>query len=111
MPSFTYGEMVTVVSRALTGQDDYGNDVYGTTETPYYNVPAWPTGSSEKDQAADLVITGVTVLLPAGTVVTPTDRVLVYGNTYEVDGEPAQFSSPFTNTGIGVETRLKRVTG
>lgn len=110
--SFPYGTTVTLVRRVLLpAKDAYGNDQWSTTQTPLTGCAVWPTGSVERQQGQDVVTTGLTALLPAGTVVAATDKVTVAGLDYEVDGDPARFTDPFSNFDPGVEVRLKRVTG
>lgn len=111
MTTFAYGDTVTIVSRALTGQDEFGNDVYSETSVDVPRVPVWPRASSENVQGEDQVIIGLAALLPAGTDVAAIDAVIVAGARYEIDGEPARFRSPFTNLNPGVQVNLTRVTG
>jgi hypothetical protein len=92
-------------------RDVYGNDQLTTTNITVTGCVVWPRGSSEKTGNHDLVSTGITVLMPTGTVVKSTDRVQVAGVIYDVDGEPAEWRSPFTNLHSGVQVDLVRVTG
>lgn len=110
-PTFTFGESVTLHTRGVTGQDGDGNDVYGDTATTLTNIPVWPRASSELTQGEDLLITGLSALLPADTSVRGIDKVTVYGDSYEVDGEPGRYMSPFTGLEPGVLVNLTRVTG
>lgn len=109
--TFPFGESVTLHTRGVTGQDSDGNDVYGDTPTTLVNVPVWPRNASELVQGEDMLITGLSALLPPGTDVTGIDRVTVYGDPYEVDGEPGHYKSPFTATNPGVLVNLTRITG
>lgn len=109
--SFPDAEDVTLVSRAVSGQDSYGNDVYGEMQTVIPGCPVWPRSSSENVQGGDLTVVGVATLLPSGTDVAAVDAVLIGGLRYEVDGEPAHYRSPFTNLDPGVLLNLRRVTG
>lgn len=108
--TFPLGAQITLVTRAKSGTDSYGNDVYGETTTTVVGAFA-PGGSSELIQGQDTVITQPTVYLPAGTDVTSVDEVEVNGLRYLVDGEPNAWVSPFTGWAPGVEVRLERVTG
>ena len=100
-------------------QDDYGNDVATLTSVPVPGCVVWPSdansgGSNEQNQARDTVITGLTVLAPAGTVVAATDQMSVpgYGEPFDVVGLPASWGpSPLTGTHAGVQVSLRRVTG
>jgi len=102
---------VTLLSRVRSGTDTYGNDVWTTTETVVDGCIVWPRTSSELVQGQDMVIVGLTLLAPAGTTIQPTDQVKVAGVTYEVDGQPGDWTSPFTSWDAGVQVALTRVTG
>jgi hypothetical protein len=106
-----FGQTVTLQSRAVSGKDDYGNTTYTTTSTVLHNVPIWPAGSTELLQGQDILTDTLVALFPHGTVVSPTDRVLAYGRTYEVTGSPFDWVSPWTSTKAGVQVNLKVVTG
>lgn len=110
MVTFPFGVNVTVVSRAVSGTDSLGNDVFTLTKTVVLGAFA-PGGSTELVQGQDIVITQPVAYLPPGTVVGPSDAVQVAGTTYEVDGSPNAWLSPFTGWQPGVEVRLKAVTG
>jgi len=111
-----FTQQVTLVTRTVSGQDAYGNDVFTETSTVVDGCVVWPrdgngTSGNEQVQGKDMVIVGLSLLLPAGTVVTATDRIVVNGLSYEVTGEPGHFSSPFTGLDPGVLVGLTRVTG
>lgn len=106
-----FGETVVLKTRSITGQDADGNDVYGTTTTTLEGVPVWPRNSSELVQGQDTLIVGLSALLPPGTNPAAIDAVTVYGQDYEIDGEPGRYRSPFTNTDPGVLVNLTRIAG
>lgn len=72
------------------------------TETPTPSAPY---------MAVDIL----TAILPYGDPVKRTDRVKVltgpYAGTYEVDGRPAHWRTPWGGWEAGCEVRLKEVTG
>jgi len=110
-----FTQQVTLVTRTVSGQDAYGNDVFTETSTAVDGV-VWPrdgngTSGNEQLQGRDTVIVGLSLLLPPGTDVTAVDRVDVGGLSYEVTGEPGHFFSPFTGSDPGVLVGLTRVTG
>ncbi len=109
--TFPAGETLTILRRTKIGVDGYGNDKYGTTETPVPGCAVWPAGPSANNDARDTVFTGYTAVLPPDTQIAPTDKVRWGGAVYEVDGEPGTFRSPFTGSGGHVQVQLKRVTG
>jgi hypothetical protein len=109
---FAAGETVSLLRRAVTGQDADGVDIYGTTTVTITNCVTYPRQSSEAVYGRDTVIVGRTLIAPYGTVINPVDRfTLADGLTYEVDGVAGVWSSPFTGYQAGVEVALKRVTG
>lgn len=117
MTAFPFGETVTQVRRVLSGElDSDGNDVYSDAPAVLENVGVAPrdangSGGNEQTQGRDTVIIGLTLFLPAGTVVSATDRFMVRGNVYEVEGQPEDLHSPFTGWNPGLPVAVKRVTG
>jgi hypothetical protein len=114
---FGFGETVTLLKLAITGQDDYGNDILTKTPSVIAGCPTWPRSAgnqmftSEHVQAQDIVIVGLTIVFPPGTDVHFTDQVIVRGDLYEIDGEPGIHTSPLTGFAAGVEIALKRFMG
>ena len=108
---FPGGQTVSVVTRTRAGEDQDGNDQFTLTSQSVSNVPVWPRTSVELVQGQDLVTTGLTALMPPCVDVSAIDKVVVYGETYEVDGDPRRYASPFTGLNPGVEIDLKKVTG
>lgn len=114
-----FTSVVTLLSRSVTGQDSYGNDVYAAvaTDVPAIIMPrtsgrATGAGSTEATKAAaDVVTTGLTVILLPGTAVKAVDQFKVSGAVYDVDGDPADWTSPLTGTPAGVQVELVKVTG
>lgn len=104
---------VTLVTRAVTGQDGDGNDVRAETTVVTAGVFA-PGGSVERADGGDQVVTQPTVSLPTGSVLDAVDAILVNGVRYQVDGDPARWpANPFTGwtPDYSVEVRLRKVTG
>lgn len=113
---FAFGETVTLHTRTVVGQDEYGNDVYGETSTPVSGVAVWPriaaaASGTEQVQAQDQIVSGLWVLFPPEHDVTGVDAMTVRGLRYEADGEPGRYASPLTGTDVGYQVALKRVTG
>lgn len=112
-----YAWTLTLLRTAVTGQDDYGNDVLGVVEVDVPGCAVWPrdsngSGGNEITGARDTVVIGYAAILPFGTDVKATDRFRYLGNVYEVDGEPGVWGpSPLTGNVAGVQVALKRVTG
>ena len=107
-----FGETVTLVRRSITSRDADGNDRPGTTEVIVFGVGWDPGTSTELVQGQDQVVRQSRFFLPAGTVVAPLDAIRrASGLTYEVVGEPGDYSSPITGWTPGVVVNVKRVTG
>lgn len=111
MPNFPYGVTVTVVSRTLTGKDDYGNDVYedATFDVPFCSVQ--PGGTNETTQFTDQLSSEIVAYLPYGTDVEFLSALIVNGITYEVQGKPNVWESPFSGNTAPVEVRATKVSG
>lgn len=117
MHELTQGDTVTIIRPGPATQDAYGNDVPGTpTEIPVTGCGIAPrdgTGSASNEliDARDTVISGLTLYAPYGTDIRATDKVLVGGQLYEVEGLPGSFRSPFTGSTGPVVASLELVTG
>lgn len=111
-PTFPYGEDVAIARREVVGVDQYGNDVRELVTTTIPGAVVWPRTSVEYTDARDTVITGMTLLLPPGVTVEPTDRIIVRDEQYEVTAMPFNWAqNPWTNSRAGVQVELQRVTG
>lgn len=69
------------------------------------------TSTEPLERGRDAVLTQPTVYAPAGSDVLAGDRLVVRGRTWEVDGDPGDFRSPFTGWHPGVAIALKAVSG
>ena len=107
------GETVTILRAGEPTQDRYGNDipgedvpedVDGVAVAPRYDAEARQNGRTG-------VIVGFTLLLPPGTNLDAVDRIVVRGKLHEIEGEPGDWTNPFTNTDRGVEAATRRVEG
>lgn len=108
------GETVTVLTPGET-TDGHGNPVpdWADAEDTDVEGAAVAPEKVEEDRTAGRqgVVVKRTVYLPPGSVVAATDRLVVRGDTYNVDGEPGPWVSPFGGTLGGVEVSLRRVVG
>lgn len=110
-PSDQHGQTVTFVHRQLTGEDQYGNDVYGKTNVDVPGCVVAPGNTSENFQGTLQITSDVTVYTPAGTTVDlPVDQMIINGVTYNVVGNPNNWSSPWTGTGSFQQVEGKLVT-
>lgn len=101
------GDTVTV-TRVTT--DSFGDRTDGASHD-VSGCAIWPTSSVETVDGQDSVVWGLTVLMPSDSDVLATDRVVVRGVTYDVNGQPALYRSPITGTEAGIEVHLQAHTG
>lgn len=109
MTGFPAGETLTIIGTASTDRfgdiTDSGNDI---------DVPGcvvWPAGSTEQQTLSDTTTADLEALLPPDTAIARTSRVRYRGDDYDVDGEPFDFTNPFTGGRPGVQVKLRRVAG
>jgi Phage head-tail joining protein len=96
-PVLPYGQTVTLLHRTVTGQDEFGNDVYESTPETVGNVAVQPGSHTERvGSFTDQATTSLQIFLPNGTDITYLDAIVWNGDTYEVTGEPALHVSPFS---------------
>lgn len=105
-----FGETVSVLHPPAL--DRYGDPVAGSATTvDYSGCAVWPSGSTEQNFGSSTVTDGIEVLLPPGAIVAPADRLVIGGNTYQVQGRPFAWRSELTGTDAGVLVSAVRVTG
>lgn len=113
---FPHGEPVTR-QRGVAVTDPYSNaatDIDWTTPTTvtYPLCAVWQETSTEPTQdGRAAVITVTKAALPFEADVTPQDRFVTRGKTYEVLGEPEVVHSPFTGWEPGVVVTGRLVAG
>jgi hypothetical protein len=107
------GEPVGVI-RPTTETDRYQNVVlvYGDTATHTIGHCAFdPGGTNEVLDGRTAVITRPTLYLPPDADLRASDRVVVRGRTFDVDGEPAVWTNPYDGHTKGVVVPLGEVVG
>lgn len=103
--NFGAGKPITLVNRIpVEEKDDHGDDQVDISEVVVPGAFDPGSGSEVGDNTVD---TRPAVLLPPGVEVQWTSAVRVDGITYEVDGLPQVWNSPFTGTQFGVRVPLK----
>lgn len=112
---FPYGETVQVLT-AGTSTDPYSNENAADWTSPssvdVTGVAVEPRPSGEPLQdARNQVTSGFTLYMPPGTTITPQNRVSVRGVTYDVLGEPAEWTNPFTGWEPGIVVQVERSEG
>lgn len=113
---FPAGETVTRL-RVTTTTDGWNDTVDGdwstATELDILHVGVAPTSSTEDLIGRTATITGTSLFIPTADVldVLPTDRFRVRGVVHEVDGEVADWVSPWDGVRKGYVIPLKKVEG
>lgn len=113
---FAHGETVTRIRAALV-EDPYSTEdtLLDWTDAPEVDIPnvaVEPRPSSEPVQdARNSVVSGFTLYMKTGGDLTPLDRVRVRGVVYDIDGEIADWRSPYSGSRPGLVVQTKRVAG
>lgn len=105
----------TVIRQRPTATvDRYGDSVVDwttPTEATYTTRAVEPVSSSEDNDGRQAVITGYRIYLDPGVDFQAGDRAVLRGVTYDVDGEPADWRSPWGTDVGGVVVALKQTEG
>lgn len=107
------GRQTVTVRRPTPTTNRYGDTVTGTTvtDTVVRGCAVSPRQSVELHGAGrDGVIVGLTLWAPPGTAIAAGDQVLVDGVSYDVDGEPGEWTSRGGRK-RGVQVALTRTAG
>ena len=115
MISFPFGESVSFEALSVGNVDAHGNPVesYGSPVV----VPGCafdPGGTVESfGPGRDVVVTSPRVFVPSSVAVpvAARDRVTVRGARFQVRGDPAVFTNPFTGWTPATVVNLERVAG
>lgn len=106
------GLMVTWQTASDSGQRDRGNVVLAYADSVVGPCAFVPGSEAEATQGAYQVTALSELYVPAGTPVTPLDRVIMPdGTRWQVVGQANPFQSPFTRNSGPTQVRLRRVTG
>jgi hypothetical protein len=107
-----FGESVTRLRRVAAGTDRYGSPTFTESSTAITGAAFAPGGSVEPVEVGRAaVITSPALYFRSTVDLLATDRVIVRGTTYTVEGDPAVWVSPYTGETRGVSVSLKAVTG
>jgi hypothetical protein len=101
----------TLLIRASTGEDDYGNATVTETTLPAVCAFQRQAATGENESQNNLADSICDLFLPAGSDVSSGDGVIVDGLEYEVDGDPWPVRNERTGEFSHVEVRCRRVSG
>jgi len=102
---------MTLIKRAVSGQDAYGNDTYTETQVNVDYCVFQPAGSNENLIFTDQISTTDTIFMPFGTDVTALDAIDYNGDRYEVVGDPGEWVSPFSGRVSPIRVSVSIVKG
>lgn len=108
------GETVTVRRGTVTAtgrRNDTTTDWAEPTDTDVPDCLIAPRSTSEDHDGRSGVIIGVTVYMPSGTDVLASDRLVIRGDEYDVEGEPGDWWTPQDPICDGIEVAAKRTEG
>jgi len=98
------------VTRVRAGRpDEFGDNPSTPDDLEITGCEMIPRGSSENDDRESTVITGMTLVAPAGADIKSTDKIEHLGISYEVEGDVARYRK--RGREVQVIAALKRVTG
>lgn len=111
--TFAFGTTITVRRDSPGGFTAEGDPVSGTTaDTAIAGCAIAPRMSSEPtERGRQGVIIGLTVYAPFGSDILFTDTILIATVEYRIEGDPADWSNPFTGATPGMEIALTRAVG
>lgn len=103
-----FGETIIVTRQTVNA---YGDHIAGASHS-VSGCAIWPTTGTETVVGGmDVVVFGLTALLPPGSDVLSSDTVTARGVVYRVNGEPSLFKSPLTGFESGIEIQLTQAKG
>jgi hypothetical protein len=112
---FPFGEPVVFQARVVGVEDSHGNPIESFAAPVTVEGCAFdPGGSIETmEPGREAVVSRPRVFVPPGNLAGVTARSLatVRGLLYRVDGDPADFRSPFTGWEPGIVVNLERAGG
>lgn len=108
------GEPVTRRRQQQTGEDRYGNPVYGLVDTVLPERAAFDPGGSREpvEVGRTQTVTTPKLFFPkAYPDLNETDQVVVRGEVFAIEGNPADWKSPFGSDVGGLVVELKKAEG
>lgn len=110
---FANGETVVVLAATTSTDANYNRQVEDWSDpaqTVVDGVAVEPRDLTEAFRDGRPVVTsGFTLYFPAGTTVTSQNRVRVRGEDYAVEGDPAEWRSPFSDWAPGIVVQTRRL--
>lgn len=106
----------TVTQRTVTTTTDaYGNESTVTTDAAWeWGIIAPRTSTERVEPHAPAVVTAATIYGPGGATIDSDDLLIISGHspamdgTWQVEGIPGDWKSPYTDWHPGIEVAVKR---
>lgn len=105
-----FGETVVLHSRAVTGRDGDGNDIYTPTDTTIEGVTLYPRESVELVQGQNTNIVGLVAVFKSAVAIEATDKLTARGKVWDVDGMVGEYHSSLTGHEV-TKVNLTRASG
>ncbi len=96
---------LTILRRSATSEDDYGNEVAGTTSSVVTEGYVEQTDAEEITVDRETYRTDWRVFLPAGVAIDGSDRIVHGARTLEVIGSPHEVWNPRSRVTHHTEAR------
>lgn len=114
---FPHGDFIEVI-KPVAVLDEYSGEVtrwsFENAEPVTLDIRFGVAPNAQQESPVpgrNPIYSGYTLLAPIGHGIEPEDRVIVRGETYEVDGEIGDWISPFTGWRAGSVINVKRGEG
>ena len=109
----SWGEPVTRIRETVTGEDRYGNPTTEDVQAALPSAAFAPEGSPEVDPVGRVIVSQSPTLYwrMERPDVVASDRLVVRGVEYAVDGKPADWRDPNGSALGGLVVRLSRSDG
>lgn len=108
-----FGEPVTRRRNEQIGEDRYHDPIYGDVDVVLEQTAAFDPGGSREpvEVGREAVITTPKLYFRESPDLTREDRVVMRGKEYMVEGDPADWRSPWGSDSGGVVVELSRTGG
>jgi len=103
-------ESITQIRLSSSSTDSYGQPVYVETQSQVNAIVSPRMAGSGTNFDADqiVIIEGLTIYLPSGHDVQETDKFIIRGKRYEIDGEPFDWRNGISPWAPGTVVNLQR---
>ncbi len=101
-------ESITRVRLSSSSTDSYGQPVYVETESTVNAIVSQRVSGTNFDADQIVLSDGLTIYLPSGYDVQDTDKFVVRGKRYELDGEAFDWRDGLGNWAPGTVVNLQR---